>query len=155
MTSLNVPVQMRFFDQDQYGHINNVTMLRYFEDARVRLTASPIKADAQHGIPEDTTFRESVGKNRTVVVHQSVDYKEQLFFRMDPVFVRTWISRIGGSSFTISYRLQEEDGSHVYAEGESVIVVMDPGTGRSVKLSEDHRALLGSLEDDVEYSHAQ
>ena len=142
MTSLDVPVQMRFFDQDQYGHINNVTMLRYFADARV-------------GIPEDTTFRESVGELRTVVAHQSVDYKEQLFFRMDPVYVRTWISRIGGSSFTISYRLQEEDGSHVYAEGESVIVVMDPESGKSVKLSEDHRALLASLEDDVKYSHGQ
>ena len=155
MTSLNVPVQMRFFDQDQYGHINNVTMLRYFEDARVRLTASPITKDPDHGIPEDTTFRESVGKLLSVVAHQSVDYKEQLFFRMDPVYVRTWISRVGGSSFTISYSLQEEDGSHVYVEGESVIVVMDPDSGKSVKLSEDHRALLATLEDDVKYPHAR
>ena len=155
MTSLNIPIQMRFFDQDQYGHINNVTMLRYFEDARVRLTASPIAKDPDHGIPEDTTFRGAVGELRTVVAHQSVDYKEQLFFRMDPVCVRTWISRIGGSSFTISYSLQEEDGSHVYAQGESVIVVMDPETGKSVKLSEDHKALLASLEDDVELDHAR
>ena len=149
MTSLNVPIQMRFFDQDQYGHINNVQMMRYFEDARVRLTASPIKADAEHSIPEDTTFRESVGKNRTVVVHQSIDYKEQLFFRQEPVYVRTWISRVGGSSFTISYSLQEEDGSHVYAQGESVIVIMDPDTGKSMKLTDDHKALLATLEDEV------
>ena len=32
---------------------------------------------------------------------------------------------------------------------------MDPESGKSVKLSEDHRALLASLEDDVKYSHGQ
>ena len=63
--------------------------------------------------------------------------------------MRTWISRIGGSSFTISYSLQEEDGSHVYAEGESVIVVMDPDTGKSMKLTDDQKALLATLEDEV------
>ena len=36
-----------------------------------------------------------------------------------------------------------------------MIVVMDPETGKSVKLSEDHKALLASLEDDVELDHAR
>lgn len=149
MTSVNIPIQMRFFDMDAYGHINNVMMLRYFEDARVQLTSSPIKADADHGIPEDTTFRESVGDLRTVVVHQSIDYKKQLFYRHDPVHVRTWISRVGGSSFTIAYRLQEEDGSAVYAEGESVVVLMDPDNAKSQKISDEHKALLNTLADEV------
>ena len=120
-----------------------------------RPAPAPAPAPRAPRLPHGTRGTVSVGELRTVVAHQSVDYKEQLFFRMDPVYVRTWISRIGGSSFTISYRLQEEDGSHVYAEGESVIVVMDPESGKSVKLSEDHRALLASLEDDVKYSHGQ
>ena len=149
MTSITIALQMRFSDMDAYGHINNVIMVRYFEDARVRLTSSPIKANADHGIPEDTTFRESIGDIHTVVVHQSIDYKKQLFYRHEPVYVRTWISEVGGSSFTISYRLQEEDGSAVYAEGESVMVLMDPDTGKSQKLSEDHKALLAALADEV------
>ena len=84
-----------------------------------------------------------------MVAHQSIDYKKQLFYRHEPVYVRTWISKVGGSSFTISYRLQEEDGSAVYAEGESVMVLMDPDTGKSQKLSEDHKALLDALADEV------
>ena len=35
------------------------------------------------------------------------------------------------------------------AEGESVIVVMDPDTGKSMKLTDDQKALLATLEDEV------
>ena len=44
MSSLLIPIQMRFGDIDSYGHVNNVTMLQYLEDARVRLMARPLPA---------------------------------------------------------------------------------------------------------------
>lgn len=167
MSSVLIPLHMRFSDVDSYGHINNVIMVRYFEDARVRLTSLPLHsngrsgttgeaarddtaADAPEGTDGTTTLRDTLGGALTVVVHQSVDYHRQLFFRTEPVYVRTWIARVGGSSFTIGYSLEEKDGSAVYASGESVMVLLDPGTGRTRKLTEQHRALLATLTDEPE-----
>ena len=166
-----IPLHMRFSDVDSYGHVNNVIMVRYFEDARVRLTAVPLPpadrrdrggAVTREGAgptraPQDTrrttTLRETLDGALTVVVHQSVDYHRQLFFRQEPVHVRTWISRVGDSSFTIGYSLQEKDGSAVYADGESVMVLLDPETGRSRKLTDQHKTLLATLSDEPEEPH--
>lgn len=172
-----IPLHMRFSDVDSYGHINNVIMVRYFEDARVRLTSLPLRADGRPGangaevrggagttedsgtadVPEgsagSTTLRETLDGALTVVVHQSVDYHRQLFFRTEPVYVRTWISRVGDSSFTIGYSLEEKDGSPVYASGESVMVLLDPDTGRTRKLTQQHKALLATLSDEPEEPH--
>lgn len=169
-----IPLHMRFSDVDSYGHINNVIMVRYFEDARVRLTSLPLRphgrpgangadsaggpaardgtgtADAPEGTDGTTTLRETLDGALTVVVHQSVDYHRQLFFRTEPVHVRTWISRVGDSSFTIGYSLEEKDGAPVYASGESVMVLLDPDTGRTRKLTEQHKALLATLSDEPE-----
>ena len=49
MSSLLIPIQMRFGDIDSYGHVNNVTMLQYLEDARVRLMARPLPQGAAAG----------------------------------------------------------------------------------------------------------
>ena len=163
-----IPLHMRFSDVDSYGHINNVIMVRYFEDARVRLTSLPLCADGRpgaegadvrggagttEGTAGSTTLRETLDGALTVVVHQSVDYHRQLFFRTEPVYVRTWISRVGDSSFTIGYSLEEKDGSPVYASGESVMVLLDPDTGRTRKLTEQHKALLAAVSDEPEEPH--
>ncbi|WHF23097.1 hypothetical protein QJS66_01465 [Kocuria rhizophila] len=81
-------------------------MLRYFEDARVRLTASPIARDRTTGSPGHHV-RESVGSCARWWPTRAWTTRSSLSSH-GPVYVRTWISRIGGSSFTISYRLQEE-----------------------------------------------
>lgn len=141
MSAIYFSVQMRFGDEDSFGHVNNVTMLRYFEDCRVRLSSQPIPDDAPEHL-QGPSLRESWGDFRTVVAHQSVDYKAQLHYRMEPVCVKTWVSRIGGSSFTVSYSLQEEDGSVVYATSESILVLADIQTGKSQKLTERQKGVL-------------
>lgn len=147
---MTIPLQMRFSDVDSYGHINNVIVVRYFEDARVRLISLPLPPGGGREAEEATTLRDALDGALTVVVHQSVDYHRQVFFRAEPIHVRTWVSRVGDSSFTIDYSLQEENGSVVYAGGETVMVLLDPDTGRSRKLTEQHRALLATLSDEPE-----
>ena len=36
MTRITVPLPLRWGDQDAYGHVNNATMFRLLEEARIR-----------------------------------------------------------------------------------------------------------------------
>ncbi|KLU08676.1 MULTISPECIES: thioesterase family protein [Kocuria] len=142
MSSLLIPIQMRFGDIDSYGHVNNVTMLQYLEDARVRLMSRALPEDAAAGIPEGASFRSLLGERQTVIGRQEIEYTEQLLYRPEPVFVRVWVSSVGGSSFVLDYAVQEEDGSRVYAVAQTAVVQIDRRTGRPVRLDGTQRELL-------------
>ncbi|MCD1143641.1 acyl-CoA thioesterase [Kocuria sp. LUK] len=168
MPSLLIPVQMRFGDIDSYGHVNNVTMLQYLEDARVRLMRLPLPADAgpaaaagpgtaQDGpAPEEPaadgtgqlSFRDLVGERLTVIGRQEAEYTEQLLWRAEPVFVRVWVSAVGGSSFVLDYAVQEEDGSRVYAVAQTVVVQIERSSGRPSRLDAAQRAALARWADE-------
>jgi acyl-CoA thioester hydrolase len=147
MSSLLIPIQMRFGDIDSYGHVNNVTMLQYLEDARVRLMSRALSEGAAAGIPEGASFRSLLGERQTVIGRQEIEYTEQLLYRPEPVFVRVWVSSVGGSSFVLDYSVQEEDGSRVYAVAQTAVVQIDRGTGRPVRLDGTQRELLEQWSD--------
>ncbi|MGK7221335.1 acyl-CoA thioesterase [Kocuria flava] len=182
MPSLLIPVQMRFGDIDSYGHVNNVTMLQYLEDARVRLMRLPLPADAgpaaaagpgtaqnRPGTAQDgpgaapdgpapdepaadgtgqLSFRDLVGERLTVIGRQEAEYTEQLLWRAEPVFVRVWVSAVGGSSFVLDYAVQEEDGSRVYAVAQTVVVQIERSSGRPSRLDAAQRAALARWADE-------
>lgn len=140
MASLRIPVQMRFGDIDSYGHINNVIQLQYFEDARIRLSETPVQ-DAT-GTASQSTFRDLVGQRLTVIGRQEVEYLAQLHYRLDPIEVEVWASHIGSSSYVLNYRLQEPDGGTLYAIAQSTTVEIDPTTGRPEPIDEQQRQFL-------------
>lgn len=140
MTSLTIPVQMRFGDIDSYGHANNVIQLQYFEDARIRL--SEMTLEGIPGAPDGVTFRDLVGDRLTVIGRQEVEYLQQLRYRTDPVEVEVWASHIGTSSYVLNYRLQEPGGETVYAAAQSTTVEIDASTGRPEAIGEEQRAFL-------------
>ena len=142
MSSLLIPIQMRFGDIDSYGHVNNVTMLQYLEDARVRLMGRPLPGGAAAGVPAGATFRTLLSGRQTVIGRQEIEYREQLLYRPEPVFVRVGVSSVGGSSYVLDYAVQEEDGSRVYAVAQTVVVQIDPATGRPVRLDGTQRSAL-------------
>lgn len=147
MPSLLIPLQMRFADIDSYGHVNNVVMLQYLEDARVRLMGRPLPEDAEAGVPAGATFRTLLAGRQTVIGRQEIEYREQLLYRPEPVFVRVGVSSVGGSSYVLDYAVQEEDGSRVYAVAQTVVVQIDPATGRPVRLDGTQRGALGRWSD--------
>lgn len=146
MTSLAVPIQMRFADIDSYGHVNNVTQLQYLEDARVRLSAT--RAQGIEGVPDGVSLGDLSGTRLKVVGRQEVEYLAQLHYRLDPVTVEVWVSHIGATSYVLNYRLcdhpQEESGNDptVYAIGQSTTVQIGRESGRPERLNEQQRAFL-------------
>ncbi|HEX9080370.1 MAG TPA: thioesterase family protein [Desulfuromonadaceae bacterium] len=106
----DVPIEMRFSDLDIYGHVNNVVYFDYLETARVRLFSAP--------------FHELTAKGVFLLVARAeCDYKLPILFD-DTVVVSASLSRVGGSSFDISYRIHDGAGK-TFATARTVMVCYD------------------------------
>jgi acyl-CoA thioester hydrolase len=111
---------------DAYGHVNNVQYLQLLEEARVAMlfvepkTADVLTLDGQ-----------------LVVVRHEIDYVAPLVYRPEPIAIETWVTRIGGASFTVAYEVK--DDGHVYARARTVLAAIDKGTGRARRLSAEER----------------
>lgn len=104
-------IQVRFKDVDALGHVNNANHLSYFELARIyyfnQIIAEPIDW-------------ENAGMILKTI---SIDYKHPVRLH-DTVFVYTACTRVGNTSFELSYKMvKEENGEEIeLATGVSVIV---------------------------------
>ena len=124
---LTVPVYRRFSDLDPLGHVNNVVFYDYLQEARI-------------GLLRDLDFVR--GKDfAQVVVKQEVTYRKPLLYAAEPISVGIWVERIGNSSYTIGYRILDEHGD-LAAEAATVMALVDPESGRPVRMSDALRAVL-------------
>lgn len=131
-----VPVALRWGDMDAYGHVNNATMLRLIEEARVR------------------AIRDLWGPNGLtdigiLVARIEIDYLAPLDYRADPVPVALWVSHLGGASFSVSCEVADPDA--VYARALVTLVTYDFATSTPVRVPADKRGVLEQLlADEVE-----
>ena len=103
-------VALRWSDMDALGHINNSEYLRYFEQARIEFFSDAGAA----GVPREAGL---------LVARHEVDYRKPMPYRREPVTVRTWIDKIGTTSFTFGHEVVADDV--VYARARTVIVCID------------------------------
>ena len=59
-----------------------------------------------------------------------------------PYVVRTWVTRVGSSSYTLASDIRDDDT--LLSRAEAVLVAFDPATQRSRPLSEAERRVLES-----------
>jgi len=69
-----------------------------------------------------------------------VDYLVPIRFRTEPLQVRSWVSRVGGSSFVIESELH--DGGTTYSRARVVLVTFDPVTQKAAPAPPELRDLL-------------
>ncbi|MBA8883894.1 acyl-CoA thioesterase [Dokdonella fugitiva] len=116
-----VPMAVRWGDLDAFNHVNNAAFLVYAQEARLDWLA---------GV-EGAWFDETM---MPVVAAAQVNYRRQLGWPAR-IVVELATRRVGNSSVTIGHRIVDErDASLVYADGEVVMVWIDPASGRSVPL---------------------
>ena len=124
----SVKVTPRFGDMDALGHINNVVLATWFEQARneiFRIFDPELRIDKK-------TFP-------LIMAHTDYDFVDQLFFRYD-VEIRTWITRIGTSSVTVYHEAWQE--GRLCSKGNAVIVHYDFNIEKSTPIPEDKKRLL-------------
>ncbi|MDR0524795.1 MAG: acyl-CoA thioesterase [Spirochaetaceae bacterium] len=121
-------VSPRFGDVDGLGHINNTVLAIWFEMAR-----NPIFKIF------DPNLNLSYDHWSLIMAHTDYDFVGELFFQYD-VEIRTYISRIGGKSFSVYQEARQEN--RLCVKGNAVIVHYDFLRKQSTPIPENKRKLL-------------
>lgn len=122
-----VPVPVRWGDLDAFNHVNNAAFLVYAQEARLEWLA---------GIG-GSWFDENA---MPVVAAAHVNYRRQLAWPAR-IVVELAATRVGNSSVTITHRIvAQDDPACLHADGEVVMVWIDPASGKPVPLPDAIRA---------------
>jgi acyl-CoA thioester hydrolase len=120
-------IEIRWRDQDAYGHVNNAVYLTYLEEVR------------------DEWLERALGDSGDawgyVTARVAIDFRRELTQDDDAIVARLWLTRIGTSSVTTREEIVTV-GGELAAEAEAVLVARDAETGRSRPLSDAERAAL-------------
>lgn len=144
MSVIRIPVQLRWGDQDAYGHINNVAIMRVLEEARARAFWSGSADPQETGILPPLESGQPIW---TLVADFALKYRQQLDYQRAPVIIEMSISSIGGASFVIHYALRaaaEDPAAKVTAV--STMVMVDGSTGRPQRIDAQTRERLRQWE---------
>jgi acyl-CoA thioester hydrolase len=117
----------RFGDSDGLRHVNNTVIPGWFEQAR-----NPI----YRIFNPEFAFE---GWN-LILARYEIDFVSPLWINGE-VTVRTWVSRIGSSSFEVSQ--EAEQGGVACTRGKTVLVHYDFAAARPVPIPDAIRARLG------------
>ncbi|MFT4231284.1 MAG: thioesterase family protein [Leucobacter sp.] len=148
MARVHVDMELRWGDQDAYGHINNVAYARYLEEARVR-TFETGGAHERTGM-EDQFRGDGPNPLKTLVANQQIEFLRVLEYGPQPITVELWIGRLGGSSLEIHYEVVDNSQPErtVSARAITTVVVVDGRTLRPVRLTGDGRASIEPWTDE-------
>jgi acyl-CoA thioester hydrolase len=120
-------IEIRWRDQDAYGHVNNAVYLTYLEEVR------------------DEWLERALGDSGDawgyVTARVAIDFRRELTQDDDAIVARLWLTRIGRSSVTTREEIVTV-GGELAAEAEAVLVARDTETGRSRPLSDPERVAL-------------
>ena len=123
-------IRVRFSEVDIQGRVFNAHWMSYFDDAYAEFTESlgePVAAELLH----------------SVLVKAVIEWKGSAAYR-DEVAIGVFITRIGNSSFDLSFDASVR--SETVCTATHTYVNIDPSTGRSSSLSEPLRRSLESHE---------
>jgi acyl-CoA thioester hydrolase len=120
-------IEIRWRDQDAYGHVNNAVFLTYLEEARDEWLT---RALADAGDAWDY-----------VLARVEVDFRRELTQDDDRILARCELLSLGTSSVRTREQLALLDGQ-VAAEAEAVLVARDRESRRSRPLLAAERAAL-------------
>lgn len=142
---IHIPIHLRWGDLDALGHVNNTSMLKLLEEARLRAFWRPEggSADAPPTAVLDMSVLEGGGERATLIARQEIEYLQPVPYRQRPLDVQLWIGRIGGSSVEVCYEVFSAIGEEpqvLYARSSAVVVLVDTATGRPTRLSAAERA---------------
>lgn len=114
------PLQLRFFDADQFGHINNSVYFQYYDTAKMDYFVSL-------GVPVDH-------HHVTVTAHIDADFLAQVYTSDTNIEVQSAVTHIGHKSFVFVQRLVDAATGEVKCIGRSVIVSFDLVENSSVEM---------------------
>lgn len=128
MARFAIDIQMRFRDIDGMGHVNNAVYLSYCELARTQFYL-------KHN------FKRSLHEIDFILAHVDIDYVSVAEWG-DQVQVAVWPSKVGNTSFILSYEITEKKTGRLIAKSTSVLVSYDYAKKRSKPIPPAFRKVL-------------
>lgn len=119
---IETPIELRWRDLDALNHVNNASFLTFFEEARLRWFATL-----------SGPWTSETAQPVLAAVH--INYRRQLNWP-GRVVAQLFCERIGNTSLTIAHRLLGSDDKVLYADGNSVLVWVDPASAKAISLPE-------------------
>lgn len=139
-TRLHVPIHLRWGDLDAFNHVNNTSMLKLLEEARVRTFWVAVAGDTA---PSTAVISSGLSAGAlTLIARQEIEYLAPVPYRREPLDIQLWFGKIGGSSIEVCYEVFSPVGDvpqTLYARATSVVVMVDAQTGRPMRLSTQMR----------------
>lgn len=139
MARVHVDIELRWADQDAYGHVNNVAYARYLEEARVRVFW---RGSARERTGMEGYFRGDTREGpKMLVAAQQIEFLDVLEYGDTPITVELWIGKVGGSSLEIHYEVLDGAADRrVVARAVTTVVIVHGETMRPQRISTDARA---------------
>ncbi|MEV5071439.1 acyl-CoA thioesterase [Microbacterium sp. LMI12-1-1.1] len=140
---LHIPIHLRWGDLDAFNHVNNTSMLKLLEEARVRAFWLP---EPGEDAPDTAVLDSSIFSGMlTLIARQEIEYLAPVPYQRHPLDVQMWFGKLGGSSIEVCYEVRSPvetgaDGQTLYARATTVIVKVDAASGRPLRLSPEERS---------------
>lgn len=154
---LHIPIHLRWGDLDAFNHVNNTSMLKLLEEARVRAFWVP---EPGEDAPSTAVLDSSIFSGMlTLIARQEIEYLAPVPYQRHPLDVQMWFGKLGGSSIEVCYEVcsplaTAEASQTVYARATTVIVKVDAESGRPMRLTTQEReAWEPYLGEPILYAH--
>lgn len=135
-----ITVTVRFNEVDMLGVCNNAVYINFFEDARLQYMK-------QLGIvAEDGKFTDG---DLYFMVRNVINYQSHAFYD-EELNIWSKISYIGKSSFGFTHLVENVTQGRVIADGEGVVVHVDPETRKSKPHKREFFDKVQQFEKDVQ-----
>ncbi|MFT4654230.1 MAG: acyl-CoA thioester hydrolase [Kangiellaceae bacterium] len=122
----NEQYTVRFYETDALGHVSNTVLVGWFEAARIPIFKLFVPDLNLQNWP-------------LIVANYNVDFVKQIYLQ-SPVQVKTWISRIGSSSFEVYQECWQL--SELKAKGKTTMVHFDYTVKKSQAIPDKVRHVL-------------
>nr|WP_218844952.1 thioesterase family protein [Microbacterium pseudoresistens] len=152
---MHIPIQLRWGDLDAFNHVNNTSMLKLLEEARVRAFWAP---EPGEDAPETAVLESGVAQGvLTLIARQEIEYFAPVPYQRRPLEVQMWFGKLGGSSVEVCYEVFNDPANAervLYARSTAVIVLVSATTGRPVRIEPAMRAAWEPyLGEPIVYTH--
>lgn len=131
---ISVSIPVAWGEMDAFQHVNNVVYARWLETARMAYfeRLGLVKRVREEGVGP-------------ILARTVIDYRRPVTYP-DTVRVDVNVARVGGSSFTMGFRVWSEAQAAEVATGEQVIVHFDYRAGRATPIDDALRAEIAAVE---------
>jgi len=130
---IETKIKVAWGDMDAMGHVNNVTFIKYLENARVEYLERIMM------LKSDRTTQ--LGP---ILLQINCRYIQPTFYP-DNLTIQTNVTKVGNTSMVLIHEIVSEKLGKV-AQGESVVVFYDPIKKEKCIIPDDIKAIIGEIE---------